>query len=250
MAEETIYIPGVYDKPLKKIRSVKPYFERLKNGSTIFKGDKLEVRVPVRYRQYGLLEVTQHVETLGLMDLIINDEYQCTLNILAKLTMCPSESVEKNIDDTPYLVMTFEKGDTFILFQDVLKDSDIIYCIYVEYIDRGHRLYTVGYDDMPKLFRKAKELTGKSVDGLTMEFMIAHIARNPKNTFEQYRYTDLKSDPVLIYLRSINLSPTSTSTRMMGAYEDDGITSSLNTVVEKRQPFEDILRGIPLDTEK
>lgn len=243
-----IYFPGIYKKPLTKIKDVSKYFTRMKNGSTVFVGDSLEVRVPIRYRQYGMLEVTQHVETLGLMDLIIDDKYECTLNILAKVTLCPNESEEKTIDDTPYLVMYFSKGDTFILFEDVLKDSDVIYCIYVEYITRGHRLYTVGYNEMPMLFDRAKELTGKSVDRLILEFMVAHIGRNPKNLFEQYRYTNFKEDPVLIFLRSINLSPTSTSTRMMGAYDEDGLTSSLNTTVEKRQPFEDILRGIPTET--
>lgn len=243
-----IYFPGIYKHPLKKIKDLSKFIERQKDGSFIFLGESLEVRVPVRYRQYGLLEVTQNVETLGLMDLIIDDKYECTLNILAKVVLCPSESEETNIDDTPYLVMKFYKGDTFILHEDVIQDSSIIYAVYVEYITLGHRLYTVGYNELTMLFDRAKELTGKSVDRLIMEFMVAHIGRNRKNLFEQYRYTDMKEDPVIIYLKSINLSPTSTSTRMMGAYDEDGLTSSLNTTVEKRQPFEDILRGIPKDS--
>lgn len=243
----TITLPGIYEKPLEKVHSVSKYFSKQRDGSLIFTGSSLEARVPIRYRQYGFLDVAQNINTLGLMDLIIDGKYQATLNILAKITTCPSESEETNIDDTPYLKMFYSTGDTFILYEDVIQDSSVIYCLYVEYITRGHRLYTVGYDDIAKLFDRAKELTGKSVDRIIFEFMVAHLGRNPKNLFEQWRYTDLREDPVIIFLRSINLSPTSTSTRMMGAYDEDGLTSSLNTEVKKQQPFEDILRGIPTD---
>lgn len=244
----TIKLPGIYDTPLEKIHSISKYFEKQKDGSLVFIGDTLEARVPIRYKQYGFLDVTQNVETLGLMDLIIDGKYQATLNILAKVTLCPSETEERTLDDTPYLTMKFNTGDTFILYQDVIQDSGVIYCLYVEYITRGHRLYTIGYDDIAKIFDRAKELTGKSVDRIIFEFMVSHLGRNPKNLFEQWRYTDRKLDPVIIFLRSINLSPTSTSTRMMGAYDEDGLTSSLNTEVTKQQPFEDILRGIPTES--
>lgn len=242
-----VYYPGIYKKPLEKLTSISKYFEKQKDGSLVFIGNTLEARVPIRYKQYGLLDVAQNVESLGLMDLIFDDEACCVLNILAKIVLCPSDTQEKTIDDTPYLVMTFTKGDTFILSQDVLMNTDVLYCIYVEYITLGHRLYSVGYNDIARILDRSKEFTGKSIDRLVIEFMVAHIGRNPKDRFQQYRYTDLKDDPLLIYLKSINLSPTSTSTRMMGAYDEDGLTSSLNTVVEQRQKFEDIIRGIPED---
>lgn len=242
-----VHYPGIYNNPLIELDTCSKYLVRQKDGSTLFTGDKLEVRVPIRYRHYGMLEVTSNVETLGLMDLIIDDKYQTTLNIMARVVLCPSESEETTIDDTPYLVMYFYKGDTFMLTDNVLMDSDINYAVYVEYITRGHRLYTVSYDDIPALFDRSKELTGKAIDPLTLEIMVSHIARDPKNMSNQYRYTDFSKPPVIIHLRSINLSPTSTSTRMLGSYEDDGLTSSLNTTVERRQTFEDILRGIPLD---
>lgn len=245
---QIVNIPGAYDHPLEKVTDLTPFFE-LKDGAFIFKGKSLEVRIPQRYRNYWMLAVEQNVETLGVFDMVIDDKYCATLCILAMVTLCPDETDERTILDDDYLVCTWNSPGIFIASQVLVQDFNAIYCLYVEYITLGHRLYNVGYEALFYLFDRAKEFTGKSIgtDRATYELLVSHLARDPKDLFQYYRYTSMKEPPALISLRSVNFSPTSTSARIIGSYRDDGMASALNHQQHQRQGFEDLLRGLPVE---
>lgn len=151
--------------------------------------------------------------------------------------------------DDDYLICKWSGPGIFIASQVLVQDFNAIYCMYVEYLTTGHRLYNAGMDSMLLMFDRAEEFTGKGIgtDTATYGLLVSHVARNPKNLFDFYRYTDMKTPPAIINLRSVNFSPTSTQARIVGSYRDDGLASSLNYRQTKRQDFEDLLRGIPLD---
>ena len=220
-----------------------------KTKSYTFTGNTLEVRIPKRFDVYGLQDVTDVVHTLGIMDLIIDGKWQCTLNILAQIYLEPSEISEMVIDQVPYLVLTLQKGDRLITSTQVPQNPNVTYGVYVEFITRGKPLYTLTYNNLPLIFDRVKELTGKGlgVDRVLFELIIAHLSRDPDDLFTQYRYTTMKLPSQLIPLRSVFHAPTNTTTRVVGSYAGDGTTAALQTRTTDHQPFEDILRGIPQD---
>ena len=240
--------PEFYAYPVTPITSVKKYFKRDESKRTItFIGDSLQVRIPKRFQSYRMLEITDVIKALGVMDLIINDKYQCSMNILGRITIIPSRYEEIVIKDVPYLVAHLEHGDIFINDTNIAQEASVMYAVFCEFVTRGHPLYTLTYEEFALVFDRVKQFVGRGlgVERSVFELIIAHISRDKKDLFKQYRHTDLKNPPVYIDLNNVSLAPTTTSSRMVGAYFEDGLTAALITTAKDKAPFEEIMRGIP-----
>ena len=237
-----------YTHPVTPVKSVKKFFKRDYDKRTItFIGNSLEVRIPKRFQSYRMLEITDVIKALGVMDLVIDDKYQCTMNILGRITIIPSRYEELVIKDVPYLVAHLEHGDIFINDTNLAQEASVLYALFCEFVTRGKPLYTFTYDEFALVFDRIKQFVGRGlgVERSVFELIIAHISRDKENLFKQYRYTDMKKSPVYIDLNNVSLAPTTTSSRMVGAYFEDGLTASLITTSKENAPFENILRGIP-----
>lgn len=232
--------------------------EEIKNPSRFFKydpkkktqtfiGDHLEVRVLKRFEVYDLLNVTDVVETIGIMELVIDGKYHASMNILAKISIHPTEIGEIQIDDVPYLSLYLKHGDLFIANTQVVQNASIQYAVYVEFIARGKPLHTMNYDELALVFDRVKQMTGSKlgVDRVLFETVVSHLARDQDDLFLQYRYTPMNRPMRLIPIRSVSYAPTSTSSRINGSYFDDGLTASLQNENREHMPFEDLMRGFP-----
>lgn len=243
MVKEEYYAHSVTPVP-----SIKKFFKRDETKRTVtFIGDSLQVRIPKRFQSYRMLEITDVIKALGVMDLIINEKYECSLNILGRITIIPSRYEEIVLKDVPYLVAHLEHGDIFINDTNIAQEASVIYAVFCEFVTRGKPLYTFTYEEFALVFDRVKEFVGRGlgVERSVFELIIAHIARDKKDLFKQYRHTDLKSPPVFIDLNNVSLAPTTTSSRLVGAYFEDGLTASLITTSKEKAPFEEIMRGIP-----
>lgn len=241
---------AAYVDPVTRITDLDPYFKYdPKKRTYTFIGESLEVRIPKRFEVYGVLDITDSVTTLGIVDLIIDGKYEASLVILAEINIQPSDMSEMVFDGTPYLVLYLQKGDIFISNTQVPRNPGVIYATYVEFITRGKPIYTLDYDALALIFDRVKETTGESlgVDRVLYELIISHLARDADDLFQQYRHTDMKSPMQLIPLRSVTFAPTNTTTRIVGSYKDDGTVAALQTETKTDQPFENIFRGIPQD---
>lgn len=210
----------------------------------IFTGDKLQVIIPQRYEAYGHLEIGETVITIGVCDLLIDDTYQATLNMLTKIEIAHSEISKKTIEGQVYFVLTLYKGDRFICNTEVIKDSSVLFTIYSEMVTKGHMIYNMNYDQVAYLLDKSKELcdTSLRVDHVILEIIYSHIARDTNNLAIQYRHTDMKDDLKFIGLRTISYSPTSTTARLLGSYWNEALNSSVLTEVKNSSILEDLLR--------
>ena len=240
--------PEFYAHPVTPITSLKKYFKRDESKRTItFIGDSLQVRIPKRFQSYRMLEITDVIKALGIMDLVINDKYQCSLNILGRITIIPSRYEEIVLNDVPYLVAHLEHGDIFINDTNIAQEASVLYAVLCEFVSRGKPLYTFTYEEFALVFDRVKQFVGRGlgVERSVFELIIAHISRDKNDLFKQYRHTNLKNPPVYIDLNNVSLAPTTTSSRMVGAYFEDGLTASLITTSKEKAPFEEIMRGIP-----
>ncbi len=239
---------GPYSTNLEQLTDISPYFNyNPAEHRTIFTGESLTLYIPRRFGTYGLQDVADSVNTLGIMDMVIDEKYHACLNILAQIEIIPTEIGEISYAGTPYLMLILKHGDVLINNTQVVKNSRVIYAVYVEFITRGKPLYTFDYDDLALVFDHVYEMTGSGVgvDRVMFELVVSHLARDASNLFKQYRYTDMSAPMKLIALRDVSYAPTSTTSRMIGSYFDNGLTSSLLQHTDQRSVFEDLLRGIP-----
>ena len=237
-----------YADKVTPIKSVKKFFKRDNEKRTItFIGNSLEVRIPKRFETYRMLEITDVIKALGIVDLVIDDKFQCSLNILGRITIIPSRYEEIVLKDIPYLVAYLEHGDIFIKDINIEQQDSVIYAVFNEFVTRGKPLYTFTYTDFALVFDRVKQFLGRGlgVDRAVFELIIAHISRKQDDLFKEYRHTDMKEPPTFIDLNNFSLAPTTTSSRMMGSYFDDGLTASLITTSKENAPFENVIRGIP-----
>ena len=239
-------VENPYRKAYTKIQNIDAFFAYDPEAHTMrFMGESLEARVPKRFETYNLLQIHDAVDTVGVMDLIIDDTYQAGLHLLAKITTHPTEISNITIQNVEYMVLTYTTGDLFIANTQIVKNSNIIYALYVEFITRGNIIYTMGYDDIAWLFDSSKKVTGSAipVDHVIFEMIYSHLARTQENKFIQYRHTDMSGPFSFIALRSVGYAPDSSTSRMLGSYFDDGLNSNLVYENDERHPVEDLLRG-------
>lgn len=238
-----------YATNLSPISDVSKYFRKNpKDFSMTFIGKSLELRIPLRFENEGALSISDTVTTLGVMDMIIDDQYQTALNILASITIAPSEMSNMTYRGIEYLVLKLKEGDTFMTSYRVIKDAHSIYVIWKEFVNGGKLPYFFDYKSFLKIFENVRELTGSGigVSQSVFEGIVAHICRDQNDIAKQYRLTDMKKPMKLVPLNSVSQAPTGTLARLNGNYfRNEGITSALRHQVEQQQPFENLLRGIP-----
>jgi hypothetical protein len=215
----------------------------------VFNSEKLVVSVPTRYGSYNLLDISETVTTIAVMDLVIDDKYQASLTMLAKIEMEYSDTSRKMVDGVEYHVFTLYKGDKFMCNTELVKDSSTVFAIYSEMITKGHPIYTLNYENISHLFDKTKQISGvnlNKVDHVIFEIIYSHIARLKDNLSVQYRHTEMTEPYKFIGLRNIAYSTTSSNARILGSYFDSGLNSSLLTDVTTISPLEQLLRTILL----
>lgn len=244
---------GIYDFEVERITDVSSYFRKNeKDTSLTFIGTKLEVRIPLNFKKYGSLDISDVVTTIGVCDLIFDDRYQVGLNILAQITIEPSDIRYQTIKGVDYAVLTLKEGDKFMSSYRVVQDTHVVYVLWSEFITDGKLPYWYTYDDLLKIFRNAYQLTGSGIGVSQSVFsgIVGHLARDPNRINVQYRLTDMKKPMKLVALNSISLASSSTIARLNGSYfRDMGLSSALRHQVDEQQPFENILRGIAMVAE-
>lgn len=238
-----------YAKELKPLTDISPYFRKdEKTFSMVFIGETLELRIPRKFASHGVLTIGEQVTTPGIFDMIIDDTYHAGLNLLASITIEPTDMGDMTYKGLNYLVLKLKKGDVFMTSYRVLQDQGLVYVLWTEFITNGGLPYFLSnYDDLLKLFDHVRELTGAGigVSRSVYEGIIAHISRDATKIATQYRLTDMTKPMKLVALKSVSDAPTSTIARLNGSYfRNEGLTSALRHQVDEQQPFENILRGL------
>jgi hypothetical protein len=236
-----------YDNPLEHIKDVSSYFKDIKDGSKVFIGQSLELRIPKSFSKHGMLLVGDEVTTLGIMDMIFDDKYHVGLNILGQITIRPSDMGQMTYNGVDYLVLHLKNGDTFMTTNTILQNQQVVYVLWVEFFTSGNNPYWMDYEATLSIFKHVVEMTGSGigVSRSVFEGIVSHIARDPDDIAVKYRLTDMKKPMKLVALKSISMATENTSSKLIGAYfRDEGLTSALRREVDQQQPFENILRGI------
>lgn len=231
---------------LSKLKTLKKHTKfDAKQNKIYFTGKKLLVKIPKRYENYNFLEIEQKINTLGIVDLEIDEKYQVSLLMLSMFELSHRDSWEENINGLTYVVAELGKGDVLVNNTKVLQNSQIAYAMFVEFISYGKLPYFITHDNIVSLFDSAPKMTGAklNVSHVVFELIYAHLFRDKNEISKFYRHTPMKEEPVFIPLRNVSYAPTSTTAKLLGSYFTDGLNASLvNQQEDVNYKIEDLLR--------
>ena len=235
-----------YLKDYVHIKDVDKFFEYdPKTKHMTFIGTSLEIYIPYRYQVYDLLLLSDTVTTLGVFDMIINDQFQAGLLMLTTIEMEPDDVSTLMIGELQYVKLTLSAGCKFICNTERIADSSIVYSFWMESIARGKLPYFIGYEALATLFDQAKNMCDQdiNVDHVVFEVLYSHLSRDADNLTIQYRHTNMEKPFTFIELRNVGYATTSTASRMMGSYFANALNSSLLQTTTEHSDFEDLLRS-------
>ena len=213
---------------LKKETDISKYFRREKD-KWIFTGDKLEVWIPRIYQERDLLVISDVATCLGIFQLRINDSVYANTMMLARLVIT-FISIRSEIEDgVPYLVLLLEKDSVFITNSFIVKDSNVIYEVFITFLALGKIPSFIDYSNIQRLFDRDNKDCDVSlkINHSIFEMIYAHCYRDRNDPYNFYRHTDMKEPPIIVSLHQISHGPSSTTARIVGSYLDDGMVSSL-----------------------
>lgn len=228
----------------KKISDISPYFKQEGEG-WIFTGKKLEVYIPTVYQDKGLLVLGETANTLGICQLVINDQFEADFLLLSKIVIEFTNQREEKKDDYPYIVLELINGQAFIKNRKLVKDSDLVYQVFMMMLAYGKVPPFLNYNSIQSLFDNDRRACGidLGVNRCIWEMIYAHMHRDEKDPYQYYRLTPMTKQPVIVPLHAISHSPRSTTAKIVGSYMTDGMVSGLVDEPDEPSTVENLLRS-------
>ena len=205
------------------------YFEQQPNGSLIFKGERLIVRIPPYFYESGVTKVNQTtVETMGIFEGLIFDDpdeedltkynHKFTTKLPANIIMKPShindsiqiiEEVEnETLKKEKSIDLVFLKGDVFILNTAIVQDLDVS-DKYIDILLKAHMPKTISYEELSILWQKCAAINGSGdleSNLATFELICMNLTRDPKDytvlfrhVYEKYYAAGIKNGTMINY---------------------------------------------------
>lgn len=218
-----------------------------KNPSSpvIFTGERCVVTILQKLEEtYDCVSVKDTVTTIGVFDMEV-DGIQSGMFLIGRIEMVPSQVDRVVIDNTPYIQLTFKKGDVFMRTTNIVVEEKLAFIVWLEYIKFAHTLKAMSYEDQASMFDRMRMSAGITfpVDHSVFEVIFAHLSRDKNDFTIPYRNTDMKDDFRRIQLNDVAHAARSTSSRIIGAYNKDGINAALDNPSDAHSTIEDLLRS-------
>lgn len=212
----------------------------------IFTGDLCVVNILQKLEEnYGCVSVADTVTTLGVFDMTV-DGMQSGMFLVGRIEMVPSDVARVTIDDVPYIQLTFKKGDVFMKSTKVVVEEKLAFIVWLEFIKFARAsLKAMTYEDQASMFDRIRMSSGVSfpVDHAVYEAIFSHLSRAREDFTLPFRNTDMKGEFRRIQLSDVTHASRSTSSRIIGAYNKDGINSALDNPNDMHSQIEDLLRS-------
>lgn len=236
-------------KPLQR----KPEWvqERLieREDGSIYTTVPCKIQVPERYLSRHLASIGTEVNVLGFFAIIMEDRYYGVSTTLAMMRLTPHSTETVTVQDTPYLEFHFEAGDTVFASTELVKNDTLTYYVYDEFVAKGRIPWFYNYFDLARLFETAQEHAGINLGNRAiLDLIISTIARNPDDYTQLYRHIlerpeqVTQTPPAVVPFRSVIWNTSDTTSKLIGAYPGDALTSALVNPSESVERIEQLLR--------
>jgi hypothetical protein len=205
--------------------------------------------IPEKYKQKRLARFGEHTFILSIYAIVMDNEYGVGI-APTMIKTAPSVINNIKIGETPYLELVYEPGDQVVVSTIVLKDDSLLYPIWDEFVTMGNVPWFIEYKDLGELFQLAKKYTGIKIGAnhAIIEMIAAIISKDPNNLNRHYRHfiedmKQLKTDPPkVVKLKDVTYGATNTTTKLLGAYWNEGLNSALVNPSTSNEGIEDLLR--------
>lgn len=210
----------------------------------------LKIYFPKRFEEAKLAEIYDKVTSIGLVGVVVGNKYAC-LGVLANLTFHPGDIAEEMIDGVPFVVLTFEAGETVIENLVVTKNALMVASFCEEFIKYARIPWYIGYEHILQIIDESPSFLGFSPASSpqVLRVIVSLTARDPVDPDVSYRYgkhlNDRSKPPMLIGMNNPGDLLSGTFARFSGGYLNDNIIAGLQEEPEEMQRLEEIFKGIP-----
>lgn len=208
-----------------------------------------KIMIPERYTERHLASLAGEVFILGICCIIVDDSHYGVLFANAMIRITPHSTRTVLVGDDPYLEFSFEAGDQLIYSLDLVKNDILTFYIYDEHVAKGRIPWYMNYLDLAYLFDTAKEHAGLNLGNrAVLELMLSTIARDPNQVQTLYRHVMqgltyvYQNPPKWIPFRSVIWNTSDTTSKLIGGYFNDAVTSALVNPSERVERIEGLLR--------
>lgn len=221
----------------------------LPNSSVVTKTG-CKIYIPYRYVEKKMAFIGMENYIIGIYAIVVEDKFYGVSLINSMIPIDPTQTNRVKIDNEDYLEFVFEPGATVFKSTNLVRMKTIVYRIFDEFFDRGRMPWYIGYEDAGGIFDSAPEFAGANIGNNreVTELIVSTIARNPSDRTKYYRTYIAQSDgtdvvkPEYVPLRSVQYSATNTTTKLGGAYFQQGVVSALIDPSDAPARIETILR--------
>jgi len=210
-----------------------------------------KIYIPEHYIGAELGNIAEETYILATYGIVVEDKYYGVSRACALMQIEPSGSNTVEIQGLKYLEFSFNKGDAVIKNLNLVKTGTLVYRVYVDIISKGKVPWYFNQEDLGFIFDTAKEHANADLhtDSALLELIASSMARQKSNKTKFFRHDNqLKSvaklthKPSFIPLMSVSLQVVNTTSKLLGNYHSEAITSALVNPSTESSSLEELLR--------
>ena len=223
--------------------NIRDAFKFKADKSVVFVGKELTVKISKRYENYQLLTVKDTVRSLGIFEMF-TEGASSNLFLPAVIEMCPSDTATMTQGSDEYVVCTFKQGDTFIKDRRLVRNPQLAYVIFTEFVEKGKMPEFLTYKDMAFIFDVAQKVSGLNIatNHVAFEIIYSFLARKHDDYTKLYRLTDMKKPPLFLRLTDTAHATSSVTAKLVSSYLADSINAAIVNESENESQLEELLR--------
>lgn len=239
--------------PSKMTRNAKAVLDQLvisPNSQLIAKAN-VTIMFPSRFLSKNLASLGAEPSCVGLFLVALDSGEYAVMNWVAKVPLRPSSVMETEHDGVLYQEFEFFKGDVICPNTNLVKSDTLAYYVYEELYSTGkYPWYFTEYDALT-MFKTAQETCGVKLaaNNATFEMLVAHLTRQIQNRYDFHRHNNpgdmnrkIGDGFDIIALRNVSYGAQDTTSKIMGSYLDEGLTSALISPSDRASALEEIYR--------
>lgn len=234
--------PGIIHEALMEVET--------NEQTTLVAKKACKIYIPQRFSERNLATISDEIYIAAIFCIVVDDKYYGVSSACASMRITPDSTNIVSIFGEPNYEFSFEAGSVICPNLLLVKADTFVYNIYSEILSKGHVPWYFNYVDVGRAMRTANYHGGIQLgsSNIPVEIIVSTIARQAADRKKYYRilleslYDKSNPSPVFLTNTDVIYGATNLATKLLGAYLDDGIMSSLVHPSERVETIETILR--------
>lgn len=212
----------------------------------------IKIVFPKRFEEINFATIADEVICVGMVGVIVDDEYYAPLGVLMRFIFNAGEIEETVIQGERYVVLTFEPSETVIRRLVAATESMLGYYYYMEFCKFCNIPWYFNYKQILNVLDEAKHYTGKATSDTNQALRVIYslTCRDPNDQDIPFRYSKSLENPAvepeIIGVNNPGQLLTDVFSRFSGGYMSENTTAALlDDTIREATDVEKILKGIP-----